>query len=64
MQMGLAVGIDLGTTNSAVAVLDPYVVPNGDGDTTTPSTVCFRDGNVLVGAGGSSSGRWRRVSSG
>ena len=52
--MGLAVGIDLGTTNSAVAVLDqyghPYVVPNGDGDTTTPSIVCFRDGNVLVGA--------------
>ena len=52
--MALAVGIDLGTTNSAVAMLDdhgrPVVVRNGDGDTTTPSVVCFRDGDVRVGA--------------
>ena len=52
--MGLTVGIDLGTTNSAIAVLDrhrrPYVVPNGDGDATTPSIVCIRDEEVVVGA--------------
>ena len=51
--MGLAVGIDLGTTNSAIAVLDrhgrPYIVPNGDGDNTTPSIVCVGDEQVVVG---------------
>ena len=52
--MEFAVGIDLGTTNSVVARLDdherPVVVPNGDGATTTPSVVCFQDGETLVGA--------------
>ena len=52
--MELAVGIDLGTTNSAVAMLDghgrPAVVPNREGAATTPSVVCFRDGEILVGS--------------
>ena len=51
--MGIRVGIDLGTTNSAVAVIDahgrPVVLPNRLGDRTTPSVVCFRDGEVIVG---------------
>src|SRR6202007_3475205 len=48
-----AVGIDLGTTNSVVAVLeggDPVVVANSEGSRTTPSIVAFaRNGRVLVG---------------
>ena len=52
--MALAVGIDLGTTNSAVAMLDghgrPVVVRNREGAATTPSVICFRDGEILVGA--------------
>ncbi len=51
--MAKAVGIDLGTTNSVVAVLEggePSVVPNAEGSRTTPSVVAFaRDGEVLVG---------------
>ncbi|MFD2091158.1 molecular chaperone DnaK [Blastococcus deserti] len=51
--MARAVGIDLGTTNSVVAVLeggDPTVVPNSEGGRTTPSVVAFsRTGEVLVG---------------
>jgi molecular chaperone DnaK len=51
--MGIRVGIDLGTTNSAVAVIDahgrPVVLPNRLGGRTTPSVVCFRDGAVIVG---------------
>ncbi|HET7232066.1 MAG TPA: Hsp70 family protein [Longimicrobium sp.] len=51
--MGTRVGIDLGTTNSAVAVLDehgrPVVLPNRFGARTTPSVVCFRGGEVVVG---------------
>src|ERR1700690_3909850 len=51
--MARAVGIDLGTTNSVVAVLeggDPVVVANSEGSRTTPSVVAFaRDGEVLVG---------------
>lgn len=50
-----AVGIDLGTTYSAVAVLNhsghPEIVPNSDGERTTASAVYFQtDGSVLVGA--------------
>ena len=48
-----AVGIDLGTTNSVVAVLeagDPVVIPNSEGARTTPSVVAFsKAGEVLVG---------------
>jgi molecular chaperone DnaK len=51
--MARAVGIDLGTTNSVVAVLeggDPVVVANSEGSRTTPSIVAFaRNGEVLVG---------------
>src|SRR5450432_1355987 len=52
--MSKAVGIDLGTTNSVVAVLEagePTVIPNAEGARTTPSVVAFsKDGEVLVGA--------------
>jgi molecular chaperone DnaK len=51
--MPKAVGIDLGTTNSVVAVLeagDPVVIPNSEGSRTTPSVVAFsKGGEVLVG---------------
>ena len=51
--MPKAVGIDLGTTNSVVSVLeggDPVVIPNAEGSRTTPSVVAFSsDGEVLVG---------------
>jgi len=51
--MGKAVGIDLGTTNSVVAVLEggkPTVIVNAEGSRTTPSVVAFRDnGERLVG---------------
>jgi molecular chaperone DnaK len=51
--MGRAVGIDLGTTNSVVAVLeagDPTVIANSEGSRTTPSVVAFaKSGELLVG---------------
>ena len=51
--MGKIIGIDLGTTNSCVAVLeggDPVVIPNSEGSRTTPSVVGFaKDGERLVG---------------
>ena len=51
--MSRAVGIDLGTTNSAIAVLEggePTVIANAEGSRTTPSVVAFaRNGEVLVG---------------
>lgn len=51
--MAKAVGIDLGTTNSVVAVLEggePTVIANAEGSRTTPSVVAFaKDGEVLVG---------------
>ena len=51
--MGRIVGIDLGTTNSVVAVMDrngPVVVPNGLGDRLTPSVVGFaKSGEILIG---------------
>ena len=46
------IGIDLGTTNSCVAVLeggDPVVIPNAEGARTTPSVVQIKDGERLVG---------------
>ncbi|MCK5126489.1 MAG: molecular chaperone DnaK [candidate division Zixibacteria bacterium] len=52
--MGKVIGIDLGTTNSCVAVLeggDPVVIPNAEGGRTTPSVVAFtKSGERLVGA--------------
>src|SRR5918996_253960 len=51
--MARAVGIDLGTTNSVIAVLEggePTVIPNAEGARTTPSVVAFaKNGEVLVG---------------
>jgi len=52
--MGKIIGIDLGTTNSCVAIMDgdkARVIENAEGDRTTPSVVAFADdGEVLVGA--------------
>jgi len=51
--MARAVGIDLGTTNSAIAVLEggePTIIPNAEGGRTTPSVVAFsKSGEILVG---------------
>ncbi len=51
--MGKVIGIDLGTTNSVVAVMEggePVVIPNAEGGRTTPSAVAFtKDGERLVG---------------
>ena len=51
--MGKIIGIDLGTTNSCVAVLeggDPKVIENSEGDRTTPSIIAYTDdGEILVG---------------
>jgi molecular chaperone DnaK len=52
--MGKVIGIDLGTTNSVVAVMEgtnPVVIPNAEGSKTTPSVVAFlKDGKRVVGA--------------
>jgi molecular chaperone DnaK len=52
--MGKIIGIDLGTTNSVVAVMEsgqPKVIANAEGHRTTPSVVAYtKDGDVLVGA--------------
>ncbi|WP_294835136.1 molecular chaperone DnaK [uncultured Lactobacillus sp.] len=50
--MSKVIGIDLGTTNSAVAVLEgkePKIITNPEGNRTTPSVVAFKDGEVQVG---------------
>jgi len=52
VKMGKIIGIDLGTTNSCVAVLDgdaPRVIENAEGDRTTPSIIAYTDNETLVG---------------
>jgi molecular chaperone DnaK len=52
--MGKIIGIDLGTTNSCVAVLEggvPKVIENSEGTRTTPSIIAYTDTEILVGAG-------------
>jgi len=50
----MVIGIDLGTTYSAAAYLDqngnPQIIPNREGEDTTPSVVFFEDGNIVVGS--------------
>jgi molecular chaperone DnaK len=50
--MSKIIGIDLGTTNSCIAAIEggePTVIPNAEGNRTTPSVVAFKDNEVLVG---------------
>ncbi|BAU27175.1 molecular chaperone DnaK [Aneurinibacillus soli] len=50
--MSKVIGIDLGTTNSCVAVMEggePVVIPNPEGNRTTPSVVAFKNGERIVG---------------
>jgi len=50
--MSKIIGIDLGTTNSCMAVIEggePVVIPNAEGNRTTPSVVAYKDNEVMVG---------------
>ena len=50
--MAKVIGIDLGTTNSCVSVVEggnPEIIVNGEGKRTTPSVVSFKDGDRSVG---------------
>ena len=50
--MSKIIGIDLGTTNSCVAIYEggeAKVIPNALGERTTPSVVAFKDGEIIVG---------------
>ena len=53
--MGKIIGIDLGTTNSCVAIMeggDPKVIANVEGNRTTPSVVAFTDNDERLGRSG------------
>ena len=62
--MAKIIGIDLGTTNSCVAIMEggkPKVIENSEGARTTPSVVAYTDdGEVLVGARGQAPGGHQR----
>ena len=48
---GKTIGIDLGTTFSAAAVMEagkPVIIPNAEGDRTTPSVVTIKDGEIYI----------------
>ena len=50
--MSRIIGIDLGTTNSCVSIVEngaPIIIPNAEGNRTTPSAVAFKDGEFVVG---------------
>src|SRR6476646_5721527 len=50
--MGRIIGIDLGTSNSCMAILDeqkPFIIPNSEGKNLTPSIVAFKNDEVLIG---------------
>src|SRR5437868_2153363 len=51
--MKIAVGIDLGTTNSAIARIDEHgcatIIANALGEPITPSVICFKDGQIIIG---------------
>ena len=52
MKKDVIIGIDLGTTNSAVAIVeagDPQIIPNSEGRRTTPSVVAFTDKDRRIG---------------
>ena len=53
--MSKIIGIDLGTTNSCIAIMEaeqPKVVENSEGSRTTPSVVAYlADGEIMIGAG-------------
>lgn len=50
----MIIGIDLGTTNSAVAYIDdsgnPTILPNREGERVTPSVIFFEDGSPVIGS--------------
>ncbi len=60
--MGKIIGIDLGTTNSCVAVMEggeAKVIPNPEGNRTTPSVVSFKNGERQIGGGCKTSSNYK-----